>query len=89
MVAAHPAQIRDHGRQVIWSHEHFACLRTLAGADHAAHLEQIHQPAGLGETDPQFALQHRGRPELGAHDQFRGLADKFEVIADVIVDDGP
>ena len=31
-----------------------------------AALHQVHQPAGLGEPDPQLALQHRGRAELRA-----------------------
>ena len=37
-------------------------------------LEQVHEPTGPGEADPQLALQHRGRAELAAHDELHGLA---------------
>ena len=51
--------------QVVGFDEDVAGLRSLAGADDAAALEQVHQPACLREPDPQLALEHGRRPELG------------------------
>jgi Gpi18-like mannosyltransferase len=48
-------------------------LRTLRRADYAPRLHQVHEPAGLGETHPEFTLQHRGRPELRRDDQLDRL----------------
>ena len=55
------------------------------GPDHAAALEDVHQPAGLGEADPQLALQHRGRAELRGDDQLDRLDHQVHVVADVVV----
>ena len=66
--------------------QHVAGLRALARADDSPALEDVHQPAGLGEADPELALQHRGRPELRRHDQLDRLDHQVEVVADVVVE---
>ena len=49
-------------------------------------LHEVHEPSGLGEPDPQLALQHRGRAELDRDHQLGGLEQQVEVVADVLVD---
>ena len=72
--------------QVVGLDQHVAGLGALGRADHPAGLEQVHQAAGLGEPDPQLALQHRGRAELRRDDELGGLQQQVEVVADVVVD---
>ena len=92
MVARRPgrlvvyAQAREHLLQLVGLDQHVAGLRALRRADDAAALHQVHQPARLGEPDPQLALQHRRRPELAGHHQLGGLDQQLQVVADVLVD---
>ena len=46
-------------------------LEPSDGPDDAAGLQDVHQASGLGEADPQLALQHRGRAELQVDHQRR------------------
>ena len=48
-------------------------------------MRSISRP-GLGEADPQLALEHGRRAELGGDDQLGRLAQQVEVVADVLVD---
>ena len=50
----------EHLRQVLRLNKHLAGLRAFGRPDHAARFEQVHESAGLGEADPELALQHRG-----------------------------
>ena len=43
-------------------------------------LEQVHEPAGAGEPDPQLALEHRRRAELRAHDELHGRLEQLVVV---------
>src|SRR4029079_15209997 len=61
-------------------HQHRACLGTLARADDAGLLEQVHDSTGAGEPDLQFALQHRRRAELVAHHQLHRLTQQRLVL---------
>ena len=61
--------------------QHVACLRSLTLPDDPLLFQQVHQPAGAGEPDLQLALQHAGRPELGADHQLRGLVQQLLVVA--------
>ena len=72
--------------EVVGLDEHVAGLGALARPDDAAALEDVHQAAGLGEADPQLALQHRGRPELRGDDELDRLEDEVQVVADVVVE---
>ena len=72
--------------QVVRLHQNVPRLAALARADDPAGLQQVHQPAGLREADPQLALQHRRRPELGGDDELGRLQQQVEVVADVLVD---
>ena len=81
-----PLQGRDDPVDVVGLDQHVACLRALAGPDHAAALEDVHQPSRLGEADAQLALQHRGRAELGGDHQLDRLDHEVEVVADVVVE---
>ena len=45
----------------------------------------MRRPA-LAKPDPQLALQHRRRPELGGDHELGGLQQQVEVVADVLVD---
>src|SRR5882757_3980430 len=58
------AQPGDYVVHLIGRDQHVAGLGALAGPDDAPTLHQVHQPARLGEPDPQLALQHRRRTEL-------------------------
>src|SRR5687768_1354799 len=51
-------QCRDDLVEVVGLDQDVACLASLAGADHAAALEDVHQTTRLREADPQLALQH-------------------------------
>src|SRR5450759_4451162 len=55
--------------QLLRAHQDVAGLGALGRADEAAAFHQVHQPARLGEADPQLALQHRCGTELGGHHQ--------------------
>src|SRR5207248_4956535 len=83
IAAAQPVQYLI---QLVGLDQHLARLRPLARPDDAARLHQVHQPPGLGEPDPQLALQHRGRAELRADHQLGGLDEQLQVVADVLVD---
>src|SRR3954469_22856198 len=48
---------RQRPRQLVGLDQHFARLGSLTGPDDATGLHQVHQPAGLGETDSKLALQ--------------------------------
>ena len=61
-------------------HQHGAGLGALARPDHAALLEQVHQPPGPGEADLELALEHRGRAELAADHEVHGLAEQRLVL---------
>ena len=63
--------------------QHLARLGPLGRPHDAAGLHQVHQPAGLGEADPQFALQHRRRAELAGDHQFDGLQQDIHIVADI------
>src|SRR4051795_10121052 len=76
----------DDAVEVVGLDEHVTGLRAFARSDHAAALEDVHQAAGLGEADPELALQHRGRPELRGDDQLDRLHHELEVVADVVVE---
>src|SRR2546430_4958882 len=80
------AQPVEHLVQLVRLDQHLARLRPLTRPDDAARLHQVHQPPGLGEPDPQLALQHRGRAELRADHQLGGLDEQLQVVADVLVD---
>ena len=41
--------------------------------------------AGLGEADPELALQHRGGAELAGDHEFGGLQQHVHVVADLLV----
>ena len=77
---------RERLRQVVGLDEHVARLRPLGRADDGARFEQVHEAPGLRESDAQLALQHRGRSELCRDDEFGGLQQHVEVVADVVVD---
>src|SRR6202044_3232765 len=77
---------RHQRRQVVGLDQHISGLGALAGTDDAAAFQQVHEPARLGEADPQLALQHRGGSELRADDQLGRGQHQFEVVADVLVD---
>src|SRR3954453_17960590 len=66
--------------------QHLAGLGSLGGAHDATGLHEIHQPARLGEADPQLALQHRGGAELRRDDQLDGLDEQLQVVTDLLVD---
>ena len=53
--------------------------------DHATRFEQVHESAGLGEADPELALQHRGGAELAGDHQFGGLQQHVHVVANLLV----
>src|SRR5262249_25290888 len=55
-------------------HEHGPGLGALGRADHAAAFEEVHEPAGAREPDPQLALEHARRAEAAPHDQLHRLA---------------
>src|SRR6202021_2075323 len=76
----------NHAVQVVRPDQDVPGLGSLAGPDDAAALQQVHQPAGLGEPDAQLALQHGRGAELGPDDEFRRLHQQFQVVADVGVD---
>src|SRR5439155_26576282 len=80
------AQTGQHLVQFIRLDQHVTRLGPLTGSDDPAGLHQVHQPAGLGEADPQLALEHRGGAELAGHHQFGGLYQQVEGVADVLVD---
>src|ERR1700677_1457781 len=63
-----PLPVVRLGLELLDGHEDGPRLRPLRRADDPPLLEQVHEPAGPGEAHPQLALQHRRRPELGAHD---------------------
>jgi Gpi18-like mannosyltransferase len=48
-------------------------LGPLGGADDAAGLHEVHEPARLRETDPELALEHGRGAELGRDDELDGL----------------
>ena len=52
------------------------------GPDDAPALQQVHEPPGPGEADPQLALQHGGGAEPAAHHQLHRLAE--QVVAVVV-----
>src|SRR4051812_30784450 len=79
-------QCGDDSVEVVGLDEDVAGLRPFAGADGPAALEDVHQPAGLGEADPELALQHRGGSELRGHDELHCLDHEVEVVADVVVE---
>ena len=47
---------------------------------HAALFEQIHQSSSPGEPDPELALEHRRRPELGGDDELDRLQQDVDAI---------
>src|SRR5690348_8678484 len=47
-----------HGLELLDRHEHGPGLGAFGGSDHSLALEQVHQPPGSREADPQLALQH-------------------------------
>ena len=67
--------------ELVDGHQHRPRLGALRRSDHAPLLEQVHQPAGPGEADPELALQHRRRAQLGPHHQLHGLLEQPVVVA--------
>src|SRR3954468_11861389 len=63
----------DDPVEVVGLNEYVAGLRPFARADDPAALEDVHQPAGLGEADPELALEHGRGPELRGHDELHRL----------------
>ena len=43
-------------------------------------LEQVHEPTGAGEPDPQLALQHARRAEPAAHHQLHRLGEQVVIV---------
>src|SRR4051794_13654214 len=76
----------DDPVEVVGLDEYVAGLRPFARADDPAALEDVHQPAGLGEADPELALEHGRGPELRGHDELHRLDHQVEVVADVVVE---
>src|SRR5690606_25452476 len=66
--------------QLLDRHQHRPGLRALGRPHDPPLLEQIHQPSRPGEADPQLPLQHRGRPELAAHDQQHGMDKQLVLV---------
>ena len=64
-------------------HQHGPRLRTFRRPDDAPPLEQVHEPAGAGEADPQLALQHRRRAEPARDDELHRLVE--QLVALVVV----
>ena len=50
----------EHLRQILRLDEHFASFGAFGRTDHTTRFKQIHESAGFGESDTQFALQHGG-----------------------------
>src|SRR5215472_15133252 len=76
----------QNSRQVVRDNQDIPGLGALAGADDPPALQQVHQPARLGETHPQLALEHRGGPELSVDDLLSSEQQQIEVVADVGID---
>ena len=76
----------QYSGQVIRDNKDIPGLGPFARADDPPALQQVHQPARLGEADAQLALQHRRGPELGGDHQFSGLYQQVEIVPDVRVD---
>src|SRR3954470_3790911 len=84
--AAAPADGEQRRLELVGLDQHVAGLGPLGRADDAAALHEVHEPTGLGETDPQLALEHRRRAELAGDDELHGLDEQLQVAADVLVD---
>src|ERR1700757_2043924 len=63
----------QHLVEVIWPLQDVPRFGTFAWPDNTPALQQVHQPAGLREADPELALEHRCRPELRGHHQLGPL----------------
>ena len=50
------------------------------GPDDAPPLEQVHEPPGPGEADPQLALQHARGAEPAAHHELHGLVEQLVAV---------
>jgi len=72
--------------EVIWPLQDVPRLGTFAWPDNTPALQQVHQPARLGEPDPELALQHGRRAELAGDDQLCRGDQQLKVVADVTVD---
>ena len=72
--------------EVIRSFQDVPRLGTLTRPDNTPALQQVHQPAGLCETDPELALQHGRGTELAGDDQLGGRDQQLQVIAYLGVD---
>jgi Gpi18-like mannosyltransferase len=59
--------------QLVRLDQHVPGLAALGRPHDAAGLHEVHEPARLGEADPQLALEHRGRTELARDDQLDRL----------------
>src|SRR5207344_1885895 len=82
---AQPKVLRD-GFQLVGSNQYIARLRAFGRAHDAAGLQDVHQPACLGEPDAELALQHRGGTELQGDYQLRRLQHQVKIIPNVLGD---
>ena len=76
----------QHLVEVVWPLQDVPRLGTFAWPDNTPALQQVHQPAGLGEPDPELALQHGRRAELAGDDQLGRGDQQLKVVADLAVD---
>src|SRR5438270_1863326 len=70
--------------QLFGRHEYGPGLRSFGRADDAPTFQEVHQAAGSGEADSELALEHRGRAQLGTHDELHSLLDQVVIV--VVVD---
>src|SRR5437016_1787756 len=75
-----PSAVRQCLFELFGGHEDVAGLRTRGRADDAALLEEVHEPAGPGEADPQLALQHGRGAQLRPHDELHRLVQQVVIV---------
>lgn len=59
--------------QLVGLDQNVAGLRPLGRPDDTTRLHEVHEPAGLGEADPELALKHGGGAELRGDDELDRL----------------